>query len=102
VPHLLKVLEHPAVDGVLFKDLDKPFHHTVSLWLRDEGETWGYPLKTVWLETVAGLGYVPANALGVPMFHGAEEPDPAVLSLQSAGAVRAPHDIGGAIMMCPS
>ena len=45
MPHLLKVLEHPAVNGVFFKGLDKPFHHTVSLWLRDEGETWGYPQK---------------------------------------------------------
>jgi len=135
-PHLFPVVEYAALDGLFFKGPEETFHHTISLWFRDEGETWGYPPKTVLLEkmvgkilraviqaqgqpsghirphaaenfrqpqgyglqcceAIAGLGYVPANALGVPMFHGAEEPDPAVLSRQDAGAVRAPPDIGG-------
>ena len=38
LPHLLEILEHPAVDGLLFKGPDEAFGHAVGLWWLDKGE----------------------------------------------------------------
>jgi hypothetical protein len=34
----LEILEHPAVDGLLFKGPDEAFGHAVGLWWLDKGE----------------------------------------------------------------
>jgi hypothetical protein len=53
-PHLFQVVAYAAVDGLLFTGPEEPFHHTISLWFRDEGDTWGYPPKPILLEKTVG------------------------------------------------
>jgi hypothetical protein len=44
-PHLFQVVEYAAIDGLFFKGPEEPFHHTISLWFRDEGENLGLSPK---------------------------------------------------------
>ena len=69
-PHLFQVVEYAAIDGLFFKGPEEPFLHTISLWFRDEGETWGYPPKTVLLEKMVGkILRAVAHAQGQPSGH---------------------------------
>src|SRR5512135_1375647 len=43
---------------------------------------------------VALLADMPADTLGVPVFDGSEDPDPAVFHGEHAGAIGAPHEVG--------
>lgn len=38
LPHLLKILRHPAIDEQLFDDPDKAFRHAIGLGLFNKGE----------------------------------------------------------------
>jgi hypothetical protein len=62
--HLLKVLEPPAIDDLLFKGPDKAFRHAIGLGLFDKGDAGvDAPVFKLGLEMIRGIQSQPANGL---------------------------------------
>ena len=91
VPDLLEEVIGQVLAAVVQTEGKTP-SHIGPHGAMDLGERHGHRLQGS--EAGASLGHVVAHALGVPVLHAEEAPDPPVVGREDAGAVGAPDDPG--------